>query len=340
MLKPTYQITIGNYQASTEAPAAAPCELNIDRDMDVSADSTWVATANSANVALDDEVSVKLGHDGEDHVVFTGQVTSLRPDIKGNEIYALGKLGTLMNLRVSAVYENQTAGSIAKDLISQAGLTVGKADTGPTLPRFVVDNRRSAHAHLKDLANRLGYELYTNRNGQIMFHALGAAAGLDSMAALPALSTGVETYSYGQHILNADAKRTNKPLNQIRVGGESPMSSQGDTTMAWLTASDADYQGSAGDGTPARLVLDAAARTKDLADRFAAGLLATSTRKAHEIQVRLPGRAQVDLGDTVSTADLANDLLNGIGYVRGIRHRFNTHAGFITELRISQDTNV
>jgi hypothetical protein len=113
------------------------------------------------------------------------------------------------------------------------------------------------------------------------------------------------------------------------------MSGQGDQTSHWLTVNDADYRGSAGDGDPRLILLDPAARTKDLADRFAAGWLAVARRTAHELRVTVLGRPGVDLGATVTAADVPDALANGSGYVRAIRHRFGSTAGFVTDLRVS-----
>ena len=61
------------------------------------------------------------------------------------------------------------------------------------------------------------------------------------------------------------------------VGGESPMSGQGEDKSFWLTAKDTDYEDSSGDGDEL-LVIDPTARTKDMAGRFAAGYAAGLTR--------------------------------------------------------------
>jgi hypothetical protein len=113
------------------------------------------------------------------------------------------------------------------------------------------------------------------------------------------------------------------------------MSGQGDTTAHWLTVKDTEFQGAAGDGQPALLVLDPAARTKDLADRFAAGRLAVAARVAHEVWVRALGRPGIDLGATVEAGGLADALIGQSGYVRALRHRYGDGAGFVSEFRIS-----
>lgn len=47
---------------------------------------------------------------------------------------------------------------------------MGTIDDGPTLPRFVIDARCSAYVHLHRLAERLGMELYADRDDRLMFH--------------------------------------------------------------------------------------------------------------------------------------------------------------------------
>ena len=246
-------------------------------------------------------------------------------------------------------------GAIARDLIGQAGLEAGTVDEGPTLPRYAVDKRRSGYAHLRQLAERLGFELYAKRDGKICFHGLGDGAGLDAAgggllgaagaagaavgAAAPVgalLGGGGEGYQYGQHLVQGRAQRLAPAWGQIVVGGESPMSGQGDGTVHWLTTDDSDYQGEAGgdSDSPALLLIDPAARTKDIADRFAAGMLATGQRGAHEVTIRVLGRPQVDLGDTIQVGGAPEELINASGYIRALHHYLDAERGFVTDVRI------
>src|SRR5215213_9074304 len=340
-LRPTYTLTIGSLDSSSDNPVAGPGMLVADRDMDVPADALRLRLHERAGIVVGDAVTLGLGNDGEEETVFTGAVEAVRPAIAGVAVRALGKTHDLLNLRTSTTYNNQSAGSIARDLIGQAGLSVGTVDDGPVLPRYVVDSALSGYRHLKELADRLGYELYADRDGNIMFHPLGPAANLDALGgALGAVAGGLlgaggESYAFGQQLLSAATGSRDAAWGTVEVGGESPMSGQGDTTEHWLTTNDADYRGSAGDTGPALLVRDPVARTKDLADRFAAGRLAVAARKAREASITVLGRPQVDLGHTISVADVPDETVNGSGYVRAIRHRFGDDAGFLTEMRVS-----
>jgi hypothetical protein len=340
-LRPTFTLTIGSLSSSTDNPVAGPGTLLVDRDMDVPADALRLHLRERAGIAVGDQVKLDLGHDGEEETVFTGAVETVRPAISGVVVRVLGTTHDLLNLRTSTTYVNQSVGSIAGDLIGQAGLSTGTVEDGPMLPRYVVDRALSGYRHLKDLADRLGYELYADRDGNIMFHPLGPAANLDALGgALGAavgglLAAGAESYAFGQQLLSAATGWRDIAWGTVEVGGESPMSGQGETTEHWLTTNDADYMGGAGDAEPALLVRDPAARTKDLADRFAAGRLAVAARTARETSISVLGRPHVDLGDTVAVADVPDETVNGSGYVRAIRHRFGEDTGFVTDMRIS-----
>ena len=345
MLAPTFALTIGSFSSNTANPVFGPTRMLIERDMEIPADALRLHVRERAGVSIDDEVTLAIGHDGDNETAFTGRVVRLRPGIQDVEILALGAMNALLNLRTSANFEDRTAGRIASELIQQAGLSVGIAADGPVLPRFSIDERGSAFAHVKGLADRLGYELYSDRLGNIRFHALGQAADADvapggiagalTAAASGLTGGGADGYEFGRHMLGASASRQIPASTSITVGGESPMSGQGDTTAHWLTVNDADYRGSAGSGSRRTLVVDPAARYKDLADRFAAGRLALAAREAWQIHLRVLGRGGIDLGDTVSASGVEDAFVNGTGYVRAIRHRFDAGSGFVTDLRLS-----
>ena len=352
ILRPTFSLTIGGLRSDSAHPAGGPARFAVQRDMDLAADAAQAWLSERVGIALDDAVTLALGDGadgGSETTVFTGAVAEIRPGLEGVVVTALGKMNRLLNLRTAAVYESQTAGAIARDLIGQAGLDAGTVDDGPSLPRFAVDSRLSAYAHLKRLADRLGFELYANRLGGVMFHALGDAAGLDTGGGLLGAATevvtgaaagllgggGGESYQFARHLVRARAERRPARWGEVVVGGESPMSSEGDRAAYWLTTDDSRFRGEAGSGEPKRLVLDPAARTKDLADRFASGYLALGSRSARQVVIRLLGRPQIDLGKSVSIGAVPDDLVNGSGYVRAIYHHFDVEHGFVSDLRVA-----
>jgi phage protein D len=350
-LRPTFSVTVGSFHSTTDSAVGGPVHLTIARSMDVPADALELVLTERRGIDSDDDVAVELGHDGENERVFTGTVTAVMPEAGPRSalvrVVALGKMNQLLNLRKASTYENQAAGAIVSDLAGAAHLATGTISDGPTLPRFVVDQRRSAFVHAKGLADRLGYEIYTTRRGELMFQALGAAANLDAAgggllgavasaaSSLLGVGGGVEGYAYGKHLLAVRAAKRPQNVSAIQVGGESPMSTEGDRSTHWLTKEDTSFQGSAGSGEPHLLVLDAVARTKDLADRFAAGRLAVAARGGHQVRVTVLGRPGLDLGDSLTVSDVPDGLANSGGYVRTIRHRFGGSGGFLTEVTIA-----
>lgn len=323
LLQPTFSITIGRFQSTTADPVAGPQQIWVERDMDVPADALRLRLMNRSDITLGDNVNVELGHDGTTEIVFVGTVVALRPAIAGIAVQAMGKMQALLTLRLSATFENQSVGDIAHRLIQQAQLFPGRVESGPTLPRYAVDRRLSAFAHLKDLANRLGYELYSDRRGQVRFHDV--AGGARSLIQA--------SYAFGRDLLTADAISQAPTWSTIAVGGESPMSRRGDSTVHWLTTNEEAQR--SGQGTPELLVLDPVARTQDLVRIFAEGRQTVANRTAHEVWLRVLGRPTVDLGDSVSPSALPDALMNGNGYVRALRHRLSDTAGFVTDIRVA-----
>lgn len=347
-LKPTFAISIGAFTSTSDNPVGGPRRLIVDRDMNVAADVFELDLFDRSGIALNDEATVELGHDGEQETVFTGNVVELRPSLIGTRVLALGKMNDLLNLRTAATYEEKSAGDIVEDLLGQAGLDAGTIDGGPTLPSFTVDQHAGAWRFAKDLADRLGFELFTDRAGKVMFRALGATTGLDAGgfglggavgAATSALAGalgigGGEGYQFGKHLIGATTIRRMEPWGEVSVGGESPASTKGDSTAHWLTTETDGLRGAKGSGAPQRLLLDSAARTKDLADRFAAGQRNTLTRDARRLRLTTLGRPNLELGDNISVSDIPDAMANGSGYVQAIRHRFGAEMGFLTDLRL------
>ncbi|HLL56244.1 MAG TPA: hypothetical protein VK447_21955, partial [Myxococcaceae bacterium] len=136
--------------------------------------------------------------------------------------------------------------------------------------------------------------------------------------------------AFGKHLIAAGGVSRPALERKIVVGGESPMSGQGEDKSFWLTAKDTDFQDSAGDGEET-LVLDPLARTKDMAGRFAAGYLAGLRRKRRELRVTVLGQADLDLGNPLEAVEAPDALLNARGFVKALRHRFGEGIGFLTE---------
>jgi hypothetical protein len=321
-LAPTFALTAGGLRSRTDEPVGGPTRMVVDRGMDVACDGVRVDLAQRGDVAAGDPLELALGHDGEESPVFVGEVAAVRPSLAGTQLRGVGVMTALLHLRTATTYAGRAAGDVVSDLLARAGLRPGVVENGPTLPRYVVHPGRSAHAHLRELADRLGLELYSDRRGRVMFHAPPAPA--------PA-----EQYTFGRHLLEAAGQLRAGLPGAIYVGGESPASERGADTSHWLTRDEPGHPGVGESGDPRRVILDPVARTKDLVDRFAEGWWTVATRGRRRLRLTVLGRPELELGDPVSATGSPDGALDGSGYVRALRHAFSAHGGFITELTVT-----
>lgn len=332
---PRFSLTLGDLQSDSDRAAGGPRYFAVDRSLDVPVDGLRVVLAERAGVVPGDPAALELGDEDGLARVFTGSVVEVRPHAGGAEVFAAGSLLALIELRVSSFYQAQSAGDIARDLVGQAGLEAGEISDGISLPRFAIDRRRGAHPQLRALADRLGYDLFSDRAGKIHFRGLGAAASLDAGGLGGAVAGAVSGLAggglaFGAHLLAASARTSRAPARKVVVGGESPMSGQGDDKSFWLTAKDSDFEDSAGDGDEL-LVVDPVARTKDMAGRFAAGYRARLERRQRALTIRVAGDGGLELGAALDTRDAPDELLDAHGFVSALRHRFGAGVGFTTE---------
>src|SRR5262249_28997455 len=187
--------------------------------------------------APSDLVQLDLGDEDGLERVFTGSVAEIRPRLGGCEFFCVGTMLALVDLRVSSFYRMQSAGEVVRGLMGQASLDGGDIADGIELPRCAVDRRAGAFAQLQQLAERLGYSLFSDRRGKVHFRGLGSAGNLDSLggalgalgseAAGAASALGVGnggSLVYAKHFFAA-AGRLRPPFGAtLVVGRETPTS--------------------------------------------------------------------------------------------------------------------
>ena len=342
-LRPRFTFSAGSLTADTDAPRAGPSRFVVERSLDVPVDSLRVVLAESGGVSAGDPVQLDLGDEDGLERVFTGTVAELRPRLGGCRLFCTGTMLGLVDLRVASFYQDHSAGDVVRDLAGQAALDEGEIADGLTLPRYAIERRLGAHAQLRRLAERLGFSLFADRRGKVHFRGLGAAAqlgsgGLGGLAGAAAGALGVPgtggELAYGRHLLAAEASLRPPLGRRIVVGGESPMSGQGEDKSFWLTATDTDFEDSAGAGDDF-LIADSAARTKDMAGRFAAGYAAAFGQRTAELRLSVPGMPALELGDAIGAGQAPEAGLNARGTVTGLRHRFGAQDGFVTDLVVA-----
>ena len=323
-MRPTFALACAAFSSTSKQPLGGPARIVVRRSMDTASDYAEIHFAQKPSITVGKELTVKLGHDGTDELVFTGDVVGLTPALVGVTVRSLGKMNDLLNLRTAMTYEKKTPGDVVKALVSAAGLSAGTVTAGPKLPRYAVDMRMSGYAHARELADRLGFELYTSAEGKVMFHE-------PTVTAVPPN----KNFAYGERLLDASVAQRPAAWGKVTVGAESPVSKEGEKTAHWLTTNDKDYRGAAGSGKPELLVIDPAARTTDMAKTFAAGYQTLGERRAKQITLVLLGTPEIDLGDAVGIKGVPENIADDKGYVFAIDHDFSADGGFITRLRIS-----
>jgi phage protein D len=302
--------------------ASQPALLALRTDTDLATPAAsmdaWFGTPAGVKVATGDAASLALGYGTSLTNVFSGTVDGIEPDLGYLRIRALSGIADLLRLRVNQVYENQSAGQIVSDLASQAGLTTGRLQDGLDLPFLVVDDSRSAYHWCRDLAERVGFDLYVTPAGELAF------AAFDKTAA-------DHQFTYARDVLSLRVTNLAPSFASVEVWGESPASSKGGESAGWLTRDFSRFVGRAGQGTVLR-VSDPAVRTQDAAAAAANGRLAALTRQAVFGEAVVLGKAEVKLGDAVTFNDAPDERLKGVLQVKRVVHQFTKTDGFTTRL--------
>lgn len=293
-----------------------------------------VAASSAALPKLGDAVTIKLGG----KKIFTGQVFDLEASPDTLVISAADGLAQLARLEVQAVYENKTAGAIAKDILQKAGLQPGTVHDGPTFARYVLHRGPRAMRHLEQLAERAGVLVFADPAGKIHF-------------AVPKSGSADHTFAYATHVLQLALRAETPAFDSVIVWGEGAAGEKGAEKAHWLATklsavsgkAAVDAQGkvkasqagefplSVRDGT-VRAAADAAAQAQArlfaLAARAVRGFIETLGEAAVE-----PGQlAQIDgIPKAHPLHALAADK---ILRVRRVHQTFSASRGFVTRMEL------
>ena len=220
--------------------------------------------------------------------------------------------------RLNLLYEQETAGAIAGDVLGKLGIAKGTVETGLKFASFALDERRSVWAQLCDLAQRCGFEFFADEQDRAQFRAYGPQS--------------THAFSFGVDVLDFAHEARPAEFVGVEVHGASPAGQgQGDDASSWFTKK--EVKGSAGETTGRVLRrVDPAARTQDLAGDVAKGFLARYRRTAEGRQ-RVLGAPAVRLGDAVKLEKLPVAAHNGESRVTAVTHRLDPHSGFTTAVR-------
>ncbi|SEE84933.1 Phage protein D [Rhizobiales bacterium GAS191] len=328
LLTPAYRLTMGASVVDTtvEPKASATTDLLVTLDMDDWPDTISLTLGQVGGLVpkLDDKATIEMGYadNGGFVQVFVGLINELDAGLTLRRLTGTSEARALTLLFVDKTYEGQTAGQIARDLASRAGLTVGTVDDGIAFPVYVVDSRRNALAHLRDLATLSGVDAYFDSDGKLVFQAF---------------TNGniIHDVDFAKQVLTLAVDRRSGLDVTVKAFGESPTGSAGSDAWGWLTKDFSRSAGTAGTGTPTVILERPELRTAQAASTAASAELRAFQRRAVRGRVDMLGRPEVKLGDAIRVREVPTNGFNDIYQVRRVVHRITKEAGFTTSVGFS-----
>jgi phage protein D len=323
LLTPAYRLSFGAHSVDTtsEPKASATIDLVVMMDMDDWPDSASITLGQvgGLDAALEDKATVDLGYADNGGVsrIFTGLVNAVRTGLLERRVTLASSARALARLRLDQTYEGQTAGAIVRDLASRAKVPLGTVDDGITFPSYVVDFRRTALAHIRELAALSGTDAYVDSDGRLVFQAFTTGQAIHDVG-------------YAKQILSLDVDRGDEADATVQAFGESPVGSSGPDSWGWLTKDFSRSKGKAGSGARPVVVERPALRTAAAAATAASARLRAIQRRAVRGAVLMPGRPEVKLGDAIKLQDVPTASLNNSYQVRRVVHRITKDGGFTT----------
>jgi len=256
-------------------------------------------------------LAVALGNDGDEHDVWSGEVSSVAAGADGFVIEGLAATIALSRSRVSRVYVDQSIADIVKDL--SADVDVDQVEGTSSLTGYAVDDRRTVWAHLQALATLCGADVGASASGALRFVS-------------PRTGSADLTLRHGADVLSWSGGRAPRP-EPASVAAFGAASESGADQWHWLLR---EPEAAGGDG-PTRVV--AALKTRDVAESMANGLAARADRAAMQGRLHIVGRSTLRPGDLVDVRDLPSGDL-GTLRVLAVRHVLDGRTGFTTTLTV------
>ncbi len=326
LLRPAFRLSIGDQRIDTVAEplASTVVDLTVLLDMSAAADRFEIVLGRVGSFApaRDDEATIELGYadEGEELVqVMHGIVDEVDARAERVRIVGFGAAALLSRNFAEKAFRDMAAAAIVRDLADRAGIGVVRSGSSETLPYYVVDSRRSFLAHMVDLADLTGFDIYLDTDDAIVFEPF-------------ANGQKVHPLRYARDVLDFVVERTTPLAGSVEAWGESPGASAGKQSWSWLTKDFAPRKGSAGSGAPFLLLERSALRTAEAAQRAADAAMTRILRRRLRGCIAVLGNPGVRLGDAIRLEDMRADDLNASFQVRAVRHSLNKRQGFVTEI--------
>lgn len=312
---------------ATDPQASTVVSLTVHLDMQPAADSFTLVMGQVGSFApaFGGEVTIELGDTGDNTLtqVIKGTITDMTPGIKTRRVIGHNAAWSLLRQYADETIESKNAGQIVRDLAGRAGVTVAEAESGISLPAYVIDGRRNAYHHMQYLAELCGFDLYITSDDQLVFKRFTQGATR-------------HTFKYAQHVLDLAVQSVKAPFSKISAWGESPGGSQSQQDWAWLTKDFSALSHTAGSDDTTLLLENAALRSGASTQAAADARLARIERRTLRGRLVVAGYPAVKLGDSVELTEMPDSALNQTYQVRAITHHVSKRHGFTTVIGFQQ----
>jgi phage protein D len=312
---PEFEVAIGGKTLKSDGHGSL-WRLEILREVNGGADEAFLQLGLSQplEAAPGDDVTVDLGYEGTLDRVFTGTVDRVSGGLASLEVHALGAQAILMGKRGDKGFVNQKAGEVFKALAEEAGAEVSRSEAGVPMSFYLADSAFTHWEHGLRLGLHSGNDLYADAQGKLVFAPISGDT--------PPLSL-----KFGADLLQAACEAGPAPAKSVRIP-ESPASSAGEETAAWIAKDSGPHKGEAGQGEGASRY-HPFLRTQEHAQASADCALLRRQREARNAVVEMLGRPEVELGDAVKLEGLPAGG-DGTYVVLALRHALGMHSGFRT----------
>jgi len=266
-----------------------------------------------------DQIHIEVTAGNLSGKVMTADVLNIESSLNETRMFGTTGKRKMACTRLNQVYENQSLSQIVKDLAGQAGVELGSVDQGSTYSYFVVHESKTVLAHVQELANREGMDVYFDPENKLTVQRFSK-------------SSPDHTFYFGIDLLDVQVARYDPPSNHVFVYGESPASKQGSSTWPWLAKDLKPFRAELGSGNKRLALGDRALRTKEAADSQAKAKLGSIKDRATSGRLIILGNPMVKLGQAIEIKDAPPPELNGLFKVTSVRHQYSKQAGLLTTL--------
>jgi hypothetical protein len=283
------------------------------------------------------QATVALGPAGSETDVWTGEITCVRLTPNAIALEGLAPSVKLSRAFVSQTFVSVSVSDVVKQLVQAGGVDVGDVSGDTSLSAYAVDDRRSAWAHLNDLAQLVGADVTVNAAGALGFASpsgggaggLGGALSSVASAASALLGGGSSGLRFGANVIEWRALTRDTPGTNA-VASYGAASEQGSEKWHWLKHT----VDPTGDG-PVRI--SSAIRTRDGATALSDAIATRAKRSTRRTTVVVVGDASLRPVQTTTIADLPGDAGGDLRIV-GVEHTLDADAGFLSRVTVELST--